>query len=39
MSECRRYSDKAYQLKFKGAKGGISGKRKGKNEEWLNVFI
>ena len=39
VSECERYSDEAYQLNFKGAKGGMSGKRKGKNEEWLNIFI
>lgn len=38
VSECKAYSDEAYQLNFKGAKGGISGKRKGKNEEWLNIF-
>lgn len=38
VSECKEYSDEAYQLNFKGAKGGISGERKGKNEEWLNVF-
>lgn len=38
VSECKQYSDEAYQLAFKGAKGGISGERKGKNEEWLNVF-
>lgn len=38
VSECKQYSDEAYQLNFSGAKGGISGERKGKNEEWLNVF-
>lgn len=38
VSECGRYSDEAYQLNFRGAKGGISGKKKGKNEEWLNVY-
>ena len=38
VSECQRYSDYAHQLNFKGAKGGISGERKGKNQEWLNVF-
>jgi len=38
VSECKKYSDEAYLLNFKGAKGGISGKKKSKNEEWLNVF-
>lgn len=38
VSECEQYSDTAYRLNFKGAKGGISGERKNKNEEWLNVF-
>lgn len=38
VSECQRYSDHAHQLNFKGTKGGISGERKGKNQEWLNVF-
>ena len=38
VSECKQYSDEAYQLNFLGAKGGISGERKSKNEEWLNVF-
>lgn len=31
-------SDEAIRLNFNGAKGGISGNKKGKNEEWLNVF-
>lgn len=30
--------DEAIRLDFNGAKGGISGKKAGKNEEWLNVF-
>lgn len=38
VSECKKYSDEAFLLNFKGAKGGISGNRKGKNEEWLNEF-
>lgn len=38
VSEKQAYSDIAYQLNFKGNKGGISGKRKSKNEEWLNLF-
>ncbi len=39
VSECKQYSDEAYQLNFSGAKGGISGEKKSKNEEWLNIFI
>lgn len=31
-------SDEAVRLNFSGAKGGISGNKKQKNEEWLNVF-
>ena len=38
MSECKKYSEEAFLLNFKGDKGGISGIRKGKNEEWLNEF-
>ena len=38
VSECKKYSDIAFVLDFKGDKGGISGVRKGKNEEWLNEF-
>lgn len=38
VSECDNYSDDAVLLNFKGAKGGISGNRKTKNEEWLNIF-
>ena len=30
--------DEAIRLNFSGAKGGISGNKKCKNEEWLNVF-
>ena len=32
-------SEEEYQLNFSGAKGGISGEKKSKNEEWLNIFI
>lgn len=38
VSEKYATSELAYQLNFKGKKGGISGDRKGKNEEWLNVY-
>lgn len=39
VSEKERISDdEAIQLNFSGAKGGISGNKSGKNEEWLNVF-
>ena len=30
--------DEAIKLIFAGAKGGISGNKKCKNDEWLNVF-
>lgn len=30
--------DEAIKLHFKGGKGGISGNKKCKNEEWLNVY-
>ena len=30
--------DEAIKLNFAGAKGGISGNKKCKNDEWLNVF-
>lgn len=38
VSEKENISDDAIQLKFEGSKGGISGVKSGKNEEWLNVF-
>lgn len=38
VSEKEAISDEAIQLKFEGAKGGISGVKKSKNEEWLNIF-
>ncbi|HZJ98792.1 MAG TPA: hypothetical protein VFC79_02230, partial [Tissierellaceae bacterium] len=38
VSEKEKCHDEAHQLNFKGAKGGISGDRKKKNEEWLNVY-
>ncbi len=38
VSECKRYSDIAYKLNFKGGKGGISGNKSRKNEEWLNCY-
>ncbi len=38
VSEKEKISDEAIRLNFNGAKGGISGNRKCKNEEWLNVF-
>lgn len=38
VSEKEKISDEAVRLNFNGAKGGISGNKKCKNEEWLNVF-
>lgn len=38
VSECQNYSDDSFLLNFNGAKGGISGEKKGKNQEWLNEF-
>lgn len=38
ISEGIPLSDNALMLTFGGAKGGISGIRKGKHEEWLNRF-
>lgn len=38
VSEGVKLSDNALMLTFGGAKGGISGVRKGKHQEWLNRF-
>jgi len=38
VSEGIRLSDNALMLTFGGAKGGISGMRKGKHQEWLSRF-
>jgi site-specific DNA-adenine methylase len=38
VSEKEKISAESFQLKFEGSKGGISGVKQGKNEEWLNVF-
>ena len=38
VSEKEKISDEAIRLKFNGAKGGISGNKKCKNEEWLNIY-
>ena len=38
VSEKEKISDEAIQLNFSGAKSGINGNRKNKNEEWLNVY-
>lgn len=38
VSEQKVLSDEFVQLKFNGAKGGISGIRQGKHSEYLNVF-
>ena len=38
VSEGTPLNDDALMLKFGGAKGGISGMRKGKHQEWLNRF-
>ena len=39
ISEGRRISENAQRLTFGGAKGGISGNRIGKHEEWLSRFF
>lgn len=38
VSEKKPLSDECWKLNFNGAKGGISGNKVGKNEEWLSVF-
>ena len=38
VSEYEKCSEDAFLLNFKGAKGGISGNRKNKGEEWLNEY-
>lgn len=38
VSENRPLSDNAYRVDFRGAKGGISGNKPSKHEEWLSVF-
>lgn len=38
VSEKESISEMAIKLRFSGAKGGISGNKKHKNEEWLNVI-
>ena len=38
VSEKEKLTEGAIQLAFSGKKGGISGVRKGKNEEWLNIY-
>ncbi len=38
VSEKEKISKEAIRLNFSGAKGGISGNKKSKNEEWLNVY-
>lgn len=38
VSEKEKIAEEAILLNFNGAKGGISGKKQGKNEEWLNVY-
>jgi hypothetical protein len=38
VSEGVPLSDNALMLTFGGAKGGISGIRKGKHQEWLSRF-
>jgi site-specific DNA-adenine methylase len=38
VSEKESISDNSIRLNFSGAKGGISGNKKGKNEEWLNIY-
>lgn len=38
VSEKESVSDEAIRLDFNGDKGAISGSKKGKNEEWLNIY-
>ena len=38
VSEKEKIAEEAILLNFNGAKGGISGKKQEKNEEWLNVY-
>ena len=38
ISEGIQLNDNALMLTFGGAKGGISGNRKGKHQEWLSRF-
>ena len=38
VSEKRSLSNTSIKINFNGAKGGISGNKKGKNEEWLSRF-
>ena len=38
VSEKESISEESVRLNFNGAKGGISGNKKGKNEEWLNIY-
>lgn len=38
VSEKESISDESIKLNFSKAKGGISGNRKSKNDEWLNVY-
>lgn len=38
VSEKQKISDNAICLNLKGAKGGVTAKKKGRDEEWLNVI-
>lgn len=38
VSECKKYSDIAYKLKFNGARGCINGNSTYMREEWLNIY-
>lgn len=38
VSEKESISDESVRLDFNGAKGAISGNKRGKNEEWLNIY-
>ena len=38
ISEKEALSQERIRLKFRGAKGGVSGRKPQKNEEWLSVF-
>lgn len=39
LSEGKQISDNAIRISGARSKGGISGKRKSNNEEWLNIYI
>ena len=38
VSENRPLSDNAFKIDFRGAKGGISGNKPSKHDEWISIF-